>query len=313
MLRVRWKSGVLIVLTFIGAAIAQTGGLDRLHDSATFRSKADMVLINAIVLDRQNRPVRGLTQSNFRLLDEKAEQQIRYFGEEDRPVSLVIVFDASGSMGFQLSRSREAVARVLSHPQADDEFALITFSDRPTLETSWTDNPAEVQNRLIGFDAHGRTPLLDAIQLGLKQFASARNPRHALLIFSDGGDNRSSLKEHDLARILEETDAQVYAFDVADPADAGIKLPEEETGGNLLDRLSERAGGRYFQVHTAKDIAAAADQASKEIRSQYVLGYKPESGHDDGRFHHVQLKLLPPAGSQHLSVYWRRGYRTPSD
>ena len=88
----RARSGLGILLSFIGASSAA-----ELQEKAAFHSNAYVVLINATVLDRDSRPVRGLTRDNFRLFQDKAQRPISYFGEEEVPLSLAIVFDTSGS------------------------------------------------------------------------------------------------------------------------------------------------------------------------------------------------------------------------
>src|ERR1700734_2862625 len=98
-----------------------------------FRARANVGLINATVLDRHDRPVRGLTRQHFRLFEGKAEQSIAYFSEEETPLSLAVIFDVSGSMQGKIARMRTAVWAILSGANAHDEFSLITFADKPQL------------------------------------------------------------------------------------------------------------------------------------------------------------------------------------
>ena len=84
---------------------------------------------------------------------------------------------------------------------------------------------------------------------------------------------------------------------------------EELLGPDLLERLCSRAGGRYFQVENLRDLEATAERISREMRSQYVLGYAPTNPAADGLFRRVRLQLLPEKGRSRFSVYWRRGYR----
>jgi VWFA-related protein len=278
-----------------------------------FRADANVVLINATVLDRHDRPVRGLTRDQFRVYQDRAEQSIAYFAEEETPVSLAVIFDVSGSMNGKLAASRIALDTALKSANADDEFSLVTFSTAPHLAAGWTEDPEDLQNRLLLESAHGQTSLLDALETGLKQLKHARNTRKALLIISDGGDNHSRTTEREFMQSLAESGVQIYALDTAEPDFLRSRSPEEFDGPDLLERICDGAGGRYFQVDGKRELAAAAEQISRELRSQYVIGFVPDKQERDGRFHQVRVQVAHPAQTQKLSVFWRRGYRAPGD
>ncbi len=281
--------------------------------SDQFRADAKVVLINATVLDRHDRPIRGLTRQHFRVFEGQAEQSIAYFSEEETPLSLAVIFDVSGSMQGKIAQMRATVDAVLKGANAQDEFSLITFADRPQFAAGWRTNAEELQNRLLLASAHGPTALLDALAAGLAQMKGARNPRKALLVLSDGGDNHSRASEREVLRSLEETGVQIYAVDSAGPSVFRTRSPEEFTEPDLLERLCDSAGGRYFQVDGKRELEAAAEQISRELRWQYVIGYVPAGSANDGRFHHVRVQVKPAEGTPKVTVFWRRGYRAAGD
>jgi Ca-activated chloride channel homolog len=299
---VRYGLGALLAWVAVGYAADQPV-------PGYFRAAANVVLVNATVVDSHNRPVRGLARESFRLFENKAEQTITYFGEEETPLSLVAIVDTSGSMEANLTGARRALGAILENANLTDEFCLITFAERPHLAVDWTSDAAAVQNGVLLDRAHGRTTMLDAIQLGLSQIRRSHNQRRALVIFSDGGENYSRYSERDISRPLEEADAQLYAVDIRGSAILRDRAPEEEAGPDLLSRLCDRAGGWYFPVEGERQLRQVADQIGKELRSQYVLGYVPSNAAADGKFHRVQLKLLRAEGEPKVSVHWRRGYR----
>jgi VWFA-related protein len=303
----RYARNFLGILLSFTIAVTAAGPKEK----AAFRSNAYVVLINATVLDRANRPVRGLTQDNFRIFQEKALQPITYFAEEEVPVSLAIVFDTSGSMNTNISGARKALRALLRTSNPEDEFCLITFAERPMLAVPWVSDETLIQNSTLFSAPHGQTSLLDAIHLAVAQTKRAANSRRAVLVLSDGGDNHSRYSEPEIARMLEEADIQMYAVDMAESPYLSARAAEELAGPDLLERLSERAGGRYFPAHNDRELAEVADRISKELRSQYVLGFVPPKGVEDGRFHPVQLRVEREGPK--LSVYWRRGYRVPTE
>jgi Ca-activated chloride channel family protein len=281
--------------------------------SDQFRADANVVLINATVLNRHDRPVRGLAPNDFRIYEDKAEQRIAYFSEEETPLSLAVVFDVSGSMDAKMAGMRSALDAVLQTANPQDEFSLITFADRPEVAVGWTTNPEEIQNRLLQASAHGETSLLDALGTGLAYITKARNARRAIVVFSDGGDNHSRLTERQIIGSLEESGVQIYAIDSFDSLAFLSRSPEVFAGPDLLERLSDHAGGRYFQVDGKPEVAAAAEQISRELRSQYLIGYVPLGGANDGRFHHVRVQVRRDAGTAKVTVFWRKGYRAPGN
>jgi len=116
----------------------------------------ELVLINVSVTDPLNRFVTGLEKENFRLYEDKVEQQIRSFSSEDAPISIGLVFDTSGSMGPKLQKSREAAADFFRTANPADEFFLIRFSDRPELVTPFTTDTDQIQSALTFTQSKGR-------------------------------------------------------------------------------------------------------------------------------------------------------------
>lgn len=277
-----------------------------------FRADTNVVLVNATVLDRQDRPVRGLDRDQFRVFEDKAEQKITYFSEEEVPVSVAVIFDVSGSMRDKISGMRAALDAVLQSANPGDEFSLVTFASEPQGVVRWTQNPEDIHNALQQVSAQGQTSLLDALETGLAYMKTAKNPRKAMLVFSDGGDNHSRSTEREVMQSLEEANVQIYAMDSTEPLVIRARLPEEIAGPDLLERICNHAGGRYFLVDRERTLAPAAEQISRELRSQYIIGYVPAQA-NDGRFHHVRVEVKAQAGTRKLVVFWRPGYRAPAD
>jgi Ca-activated chloride channel homolog len=314
MKRVFMALGIALVLA--GASRAADGAAESSHPGQ-FRIDANVVLINATVLGPHDRPVLGLTRDRFRVFEDNSEQNIAYFSQEEVPISLAVIFDSSGSMEGKLPAIRAAVGALLSNENPGDEFALITFSGRPELAMGWSSNPAGIQNRLLDFSAHGETSLLDAVRMGFACMKQAKNARRAMLILSDGGDNHSRSSEREILHSVEESGVQIYAIDTTESAIFRAPLPEELVGPDLLERISDRAGGRYFQADSRRELNDAAEQISRELRSQYLIGYVPSSsgktGANDGRFHHVRVQVKRDSGAPKLNVFWRKGYRASND
>jgi Ca-activated chloride channel family protein len=272
----------------------------------TLSVSSDLALIDASVIDRNGKPLRGLPPSSFHLFESGVEQKIVTVSEADLPISAVLVFDESGSMGKGVHLCAEAVRKFLDESTASDEFALITFAKEVVVESDFTNNARAIQSRLLKAKSHGRTALLDAVRTAALLMRHAHNQRRVILVLTDGGDNRSRSRESEVERILLETEAQVYATSI--PQEKHLDDPNTAFGPELLDRLSAAAGGRNVSMDGFWDLESVMRQINNEIRSEYVLAFRPKHLMHDGKFRHVSLRVTPPSGVQHVSVSFRPGY-----
>src|SRR5579863_8319272 len=185
-----------------------------------------VVLIPVTVTDPLNRFVTGLEKEQFRLFEDKGEQKIVHFASEDAPLSIGLVFDTSGSVGSKLTKSRQAVSQFFKTANPQDEFFLVQFNDRPEMIVDFTTNLEDIQNRLTFTQSHGRTALLDAVYMALHKMKKAHNPRKALLIISDGGDNSSRYTEAEIKNLVREADVQIYAIGIFEPVSSRGRTAE---------------------------------------------------------------------------------------
>jgi Ca-activated chloride channel family protein len=294
-----------------GAEAPAVSGPDalKIHPGARIRINADLVLIPVTITDPMNRLVTGLEREDFQIFENNGKQKITSFASEDAPVSIGIIFDLSGSMTSKLIRARESILQFIKTANPQDEFFVIGFNDRPELIEDFTNSVEDIQARLATVRSGHRTALLDAIYFGLTKMKEARHERKALLVVSDGGDNRSRYTEGELRAQVREADVEIYSIGVFDPyADA----PEERTGPQLLNDLSEETGGRLFRVDDIAEMSDIAEKISSELRNQYVIGFKPQNLTHDGKWRKVKVKVSPPEGLPPLTVHARTGYYAPS-
>jgi VWFA-related protein len=276
------------------------------------RVESTLVLIPVTVTDPLNRFVTGLDRENFRLFEDKSEQKLTHFASEDAPLSVGLVFDTSGSMGNKLDKSRQAVSQFFKTANPEDEFFLIQFNDRPELVVDFTTRLEEIQNRLTFTQSKGRTALLDAVYMALHKMKKGKNPRKALLIISDGGDNSSRYTESEIKNLVREADVQIYAIGIYESMANRGRTPEELSGPSLLTEIAEQTGGRQFSVENLNELPDVAAKIGIELRNQYILGYTPTNPERDGKYRRVQVKLVQPRGLPPLRAFWRLGYYAPT-
>jgi len=290
-------------------APAATGpGALNVHPGAMIRVNVDLVLVPVTVTDPMNRLVTGLEKEDFQVFENNSKQEIRSFASEDAPVSIGIIFDLSGSMSSKLVRARESILQFIRTANPQDEFFVIGFNDRPELIEDFTSSVEDIEAQLATRRAGHRTALLDAIYYGVAKMKDARHQRRALLVVSDGGDNRSRYTEGEVRAQIREADVEMYAIGIFD---AYAATPEEIAGPLLLNDLAEETGGRLFRVDDLSEMGDIAEKVSIELRNQYVIGYKPWNLTRDGKWRKVKVKINPPQGLPPLTVHARTGYYAP--
>jgi len=293
-----------------GAEAPALTGSDALKmaPGARIAMNVDLVLVPVTITDPMNRLVTGLEENDFFVYENNSIQKLKTFSCEDAPVSIGIIFDLSGSMTSKLIRARDSILQFMKTANPQDEFFVIGFNDRPELIEDFTSSIEDIEARLQTVRAGHRTALLDAIYYGMDKMKTAKHERKALLVVSDGGDNRSRYTEGEVKAQVRESDVEIYSIGIFDPY---APTTEERMGPVLLNDLSEETGGRMFRVDDLADMGDIAIKISTELRNQYVLGYNPTSMQRDGKWRKVKVKLVPPQGLPPLTVHARTGYYAP--
>ena len=294
------------IATFMLVAVVAYSQDMREALNQTLKIDVDLVLINATVTDPRNRYVTGLEGEHFQIFEDRVEQDIQYFSAEDVPLSLGIVFDVSGSMKNKVSIARDAAVTFLKTGSPEDEYFLAEFSDKPSISQDFTTAISRLQNRLIFTPAKGMTALYDAVYLALEKVREGSNPKKALLMITDGEDNRSRYTFGNVREFVKESDVQIYAIGIV--SDWNSQLATGRTGRALIEELSEVTGGRSFFPNSVYELEDITTKIAVELKNQYVIGYLSTNEGKDGKWRKVQVKVNPPRGIPRLTVRAKHGY-----
>jgi Ca-activated chloride channel homolog len=266
------------------------------------RTDSNLVLIPVTVVDARNHPVTGLERENFRIFDDGVERPIAAFAMDDEPVALGLVFDHSGSVAGILRNEVLTTRMFLKTSNPDDDYFLVVFASQPELAVPMTNTKEDVTYRLLTTKGGGSTALYDGVILGLNELKKSKLSRKALLVVSDGGENNSRYSHREVERIVEESDALIYA----------IGFPSDQANYPLLKWMAELSGGRSI-VAAARDMPDIAAKVALELRNRYVLGFAAAGIPRDGKTHSLRVQLIPPHGMPPLKASWRRAYRAPEN
>jgi Ca-activated chloride channel homolog len=295
-----WSS--IAVLALLVAGVAARGQENpQKPKPPVFRVGVETVFLKVSVTDPLSRYVTGLEKENFQVYEDKVEQTVAYFTTESAPVSVGIIFDVSGSMkdNNNIQKAKNAIVRFLESGNPQDEYSLITFNERTTLVTNFTDKSSTVRNQIAFKQAGGRTALYDAVYMGLDQVRGGRNEKKALILITDGEDNSSRYSIAEVREFAKESDVQIYA--VGEQGLLGY-------GRSLIQGIVSLTGGRAFYPNNFNELDYYIDLIHAELRHQYVLGYNPTNKTHDGKWRKIQVKLDPPEGLPKLIVHAKEGY-----
>jgi VWFA-related protein len=216
-------------------------------------------------------------------------------------------------MDYKFRTSREAVTQFLKALNRDDEAFLVEFGDTARLSVRFTAHTEEIEGVLKNAQPAGLTAMLDAIDSGLHEMKNAKNPRKAIVIVSDGGDNHSHYTAAEIESLVREADVQIYAMGVFEPVLSFGRTPEEVSGPRLLSEIAAQTGGRAFAAAVPSDLPSVAARIAVELRNQYVLAYYPTNPARDGKYRKVEVKISQPRGiASPLKAHWRLGYYAPA-
>jgi len=274
--------------------------------TAEMRVDVNMVLVPISVMDQYGRSVLGLSSQNFEISEGGRRLPIASFVRQDQAIAVGLIFDCSGSMKEKFRLAREAPRELFQQLNPDDESFLVTVSNKAELRQPLTSQFQEVENSLLFTRPSGTTSLIDGIYLGLQQIRKSHNPRRALLVVSDGGENDSRYTMRELERIAIESDTQICAAGLYEKP----MTPEEVNGPNLMNELCRRTGGTNFIIPNVSNLHDVMTKVGVTLHNQYVLGYYP-SGNAAGKYHKIQVHLLIPAGLPPLMIHARAGYFAP--
>jgi Ca-activated chloride channel family protein len=269
--------------------------------SQTLKVDVPVVLVNATVSDLKGRLVAGLERQHFRLWEDEVEQQVEYFSLEDMPLSVGLVFDATGSMAEKLSAARDAATAFLKTSNPRDEYFLVEFSDQPKVVQEFTTDISRLQKTIFSTSAQGLTPLFDAVHMGLEKITGGKNTKKALLLITDGEDNHSRYTFADIREFTREQDAQIYA----------IGLVDSLVGRTTIANLVETTGGRAFFPNSVNQLEDICTRIAIELKNQYLLGYRSTKVAKDGTWRQIHVEVNPPKGLPPLAVRARTGYYAP--
>jgi Ca-activated chloride channel family protein len=274
----------------------------------TLHARVNEVNVLFIATDKHGKFVRDLNQNDFNILDDhKPPQAILNFRREtDLPLHLGLLVDVSGSVDGRFDFEQNAATSFLQHTLrvGFDKAFIIGFNSHSQMAQDYTDNVQLLSAGVHKLHDGGGTALYDAVYRACKEKFLKDRPDHpvrkAIVIVSDGEDNQSEFSKAQAIEMAQRSEVIIYAISTDD---SGLVM----RGDKVLEQLAEATGGRAFFPFKMKDITHSFAAIEDELRSQYVVSYKPANFDADGRYRSIEISTL----KKDLQVRARKGYFAP--
>jgi VWFA-related protein len=280
----------------------QTGAMLTIH------KRVDEVNVLFIATDKRGKFVRDLNQNDFEILDDhKPPQSILNFRREtDLPLHLGLLIDVSGSVHSRFDFEQNAAVNFLQKivRVGFDKAFVVGFNKQSVMAQDFTDNVKLLSNGIHRMQDGGGTALYDAIYKACKEKFLKDRPDHparkAIIVVSDGEDNQSEVSRAQAIEMAQRAEVIIYAISTDD---SGLVL----RGDKVLEQLAAATGGRAFFPFKMKDMTHSFAAIEDELRSQYVVSYRPADFDADGRYRSIEISTL----KKDLQVRARKGYFAP--
>ena len=305
-----WRLLVLSLFAFVPAVLAA----QEVDPNEVIRVNTDLVVLDAQVIDKKTRKVFGpLRKEDFQILEENVKQEIAYFGQDQLPLSIVLLLDTSGSVRPVIETIGEGANNALRHLKPEDEVAVIAFADYPKVIQTFTKDRALTEEKITEAsttDLGAGTMLYDALDRGAQEINRGTNPanRRAIIVITD---NIAITAGEDVARLqreLAESGTVVYGLIVRS---GFAKVFNALTFGQIkgVDVYAEETGGEVLGANR-KEVDSRLGEMFTRLRTRYTIGYRPPETNEEGAFRHVKVQLVPAIAkaNKKLVVRARRGY-----
>ncbi len=261
-----------------------------------------------IATDKHGKFVRDLNENDFSILDDhKPPQAILNFRREtDLPLHIGLLVDVSGSVDSRFDFEQNAATSFMQHTlrAGFDKAFIAGFNTRSQMAQDFTDNVQLLSVGVHKLHSGGGTALYDAVYHACKEKVLKDRPdrpvRKAIVIVSDGEDNQSEISKAQAIEMAQRSEVIIYAISTDD---SGLVM----RGDKVLEQLAEATGGRAFFPFKMKDITHSFAAIEDELRSQYIVSYKPANFDADGRYRSIEISSL----KKDLQVRARKGYFAP--
>ena len=273
------------------------------------------------VTDKKGQFISGLSQNDFLVLEDKVPQQVESFTSEENnnlPLYVGVLMDTSPSTAGKLKFEQESAMNFIQtvvRPRKD-RVLFATFDDQVTLRQDFTDRLELLDRAVFAVKKTGeKTALYDAIWQFCDEKMRSAQGRRALVVITDGDDTYSRADLNDAIDIAQRTETTIFAISTKAGLSGTVPGVEagqiQDHGDKGLERLCEETGGIAFFTGDMLALERSFTKIARELRSQYLITYRPTNDRYDGSYRKVEVKLTN--ANEKYKLRTKRGYKAVSD
>jgi VWFA-related protein len=252
-----------------------------------------LMRFNASVTDRNGRAIGGMREADFTVWENGVERRVTNVAPANEPFNLVLLLDVSGSVQERMEFIRKAARDFLRTTSPQDRISIISFRDDIQVISDFSTDRRMLSQKLDEIDAGGGTALYDALGYILSEpLKRLRGERTAIVVMSDGDDNKSFLPFPAILEALLESGALVYPLYVPSGLIPESSVPKPEITIDPLRtryltlttradeegrKLAAASGGIYYPIRRIEDLQKAYDDVVAQLRSAYTITYASNS------------------------------------
>lgn len=277
------------------------------NDDEEITVESNLVVINAVVTDKNGKAVFGLKKSDFKVFEDGKEQEqtLDFFQAQETPFAVVILMDTSGSMEQRVSLARSAAINFLDGLRIDDNVAVYNFDSKVSLVQDFS-NSRDISEKVFDLKADGMTVLNDAVYQAALELGKRPEKRRAIVVLSDGGDTQSKRSASKALKAALDANALIYTVDMSSPQ-TNAKARMQSQG--VLKNFAEKTGGKFIETPGGLELRSAFKNIVEELGNQYTFGYDPQNIKRDGKWHSIEVRISRP----NLTIRAREGYNAPKE
>lgn len=291
-----------------------------IDEESIVRVNTELVTLNVRVIDRNNKPINNVRQTDFHVYEDGVPQPVEYFTREEVPISYGLAVDTSQSLRSQIEAVIDAGKTIVNSNKTGDETFLVRFISSDKIETL-QDFTASKDLLIDALDnlyvEGGQTAVIDAVYLSAEHVAEYKKGddndrrRRALIVITDGEDRASFYSQEKLFARLREADVQIYVIGFVNELDRDsglIRKSQRDKAINLINKLASETGGRAFFPQSVSELPQISNEIVRDLRTQYVLAYNPTNKARDGSFRAIKV-VVDEGGSRDKRIALTRNGR----
>lgn len=280
-----------------------------------FRTGVDLVALNVVVTDSQQKFVTGLSVDDFAVFEDGVQQELTFFAAKDVPLDLALLLDTSASMSDKIQTMQEAAVGFAGTLRPGDRVSIVDIKDGVKILHALEADPDAAEAAIRGTVARGGTALYNGLYMTLKEMVKQRRlqgdvRRQAIAVLSDGNDTASLIGFEDVMDVAKQTGIAIYTITLKSPyavrsANSGSRYFSESEFA--MKSLAQETGARAFFPVVIAELAGVYGTIAEELASQYALGYTSKNPKRDGAFRRVVVRVEDHPGARTRT---RTGYQS---